>query len=96
VTDSVRRSPAALYRSVGDETVLALPDSEEFLTLSASATELWGLLGEPRTVEELVELIADRYAVHRSAIAADVEAVLVDLRGRGLVEAKGAGAAART
>lgn len=81
-----RRSPDALFRRVGEEILLARPDREDFVALSATAAATWSLLEDPRSLSELVQLLATSYAVPAASIASDVEVLLRDLRLRGWIE----------
>jgi len=49
------------------------------VTLAGSAAAVWGLLDEPRTLDELAEQLADAYDAEPARIAADVKPLLTQL-----------------
>lgn len=60
-----------------DETILYNPTTNEFCVLNATAALLWGLLEEPRTVEELSAELAVNFAgVDEEGATTDVTATL--------------------
>ena len=85
------RSPAALTRSVGDQVLLASADRDEVDVLSGTASVVWRLLEEPRTLGGLVEMLSAAYRAPRDVIGVDVRALLEDLVGRGWLERDGEG-----
>ena len=76
---SYTRHPAALWRIVGDEVLLARRGSGDLDQLRGSATDAWQLLYEPQTLGSLVEALADRYGQRPDAIRADVMALLDEM-----------------
>ncbi|MGQ0669864.1 MAG: PqqD family protein [Actinomycetota bacterium] len=85
----VRQSPGALARSVGGEVLLAAPDREGVDVLSETAALVWSLLDRPRSLDELVDVLGERFAGSREAIARDVGSLVDDLVRRGFIEAVG-------
>lgn len=85
----IRRSDRVLSRNVGGEVFLAAPERDGFDRLSETAGVVWRLLDVPRSEAELVGMLAGDYGVPLEAIAADVEALLDDLRRRGWIEEVG-------
>jgi hypothetical protein len=81
-----RRSPEILWRAAGREVLLARPGREDFDRLSETGGLVWSLLEVPRTLEALVETMAEAYGLRPDAIAADVEGLIGELRRRGCVE----------
>jgi hypothetical protein len=77
----------AQWRVVDGEAVIVHVGSSYYYALNRTGTFLWSLLAEaPRTVDEVTERVADDYGVPRHTVRADVEQVLRDLLGEGLVE----------
>jgi hypothetical protein len=76
---SFTHHPAALWRVVGDEVLLARRGSGDLDQLRGSATDAWQLLYEPQTLGSLVETLADRYGQRPDAIRADVTALLDEM-----------------
>jgi coenzyme PQQ synthesis protein D (PqqD) len=65
---------------------IMLFDGEQYYTLANdTANELWAFLADPRSAEELVERIHDRFDAPRDVIAKDIAAQLELLRRQGLV-----------
>jgi coenzyme PQQ synthesis protein D (PqqD) len=54
--------------------------------LSGTGADVWGLLGESRSVAEMVEALAHDYQAPAGAILEGVTSLVGDLRGEGLVE----------
>lgn len=81
-----QRSPDALYRRVGEEILLAKPELDDFDALSTTAAATWELLQNPRTLSDVVQLLAAAYAVSPQLISSEVEALLRDLLRRGWIE----------
>jgi hypothetical protein len=75
-----------LFRRIGPEVVLARVDGEDLESLSETAGAVWGLLDEPRSVDELATALRASYGSDPARIASDVEALLDELVGRGVVE----------
>jgi hypothetical protein len=88
MTETVRfrRSSGALWRVTGRTVVLTHADQEDFDELSETAGAIWSQLEAPRPLRDIVETVADIYAVEPAAIAGDVSALLDVLRQRGWVE----------
>ncbi len=90
VTDRRRgttASPHVLWRCTLD-TVVLLPvssDDEPFV-LSGSGPELWELLADPRTLDDLVAVLAAVHAVDPATVRADVEPMLEQLAARRAIE----------
>lgn len=55
-------------------------------TLNPVACELWELIEQPRSEQELIDAIADRYRIPAATAQPDVRAFLDDLVRMGLVE----------
>ena len=74
------------WRSVNGEVVgLSFKDSEYFTT-NGTATELWPLLAEGTTEDNLTARIVDRYGIDTVTASTDVRAFLGTLTDRGLLE----------
>jgi len=76
----LRSTDISARTTLGDETiVLSLPTSQYF-TITGVGTRLFDLLGEDRSVDELVETIVDEYEVDPETARRDVETFLDRLR----------------
>jgi hypothetical protein len=81
------RAPHTLWRHTLD-TVVLLPvgsDAEPF-ALAATGPELWSLLAEPRSVDEMVEVLAVAHGVDPGTVAADVVPLIEQLRELGAIQ----------
>ncbi len=70
------RSPHVLQRRTLDTFVLLGVDAEEPVIVGGTGADVWSLLVEARTLDELVDLLAEHYSGDRSVITADVRTLL--------------------
>jgi hypothetical protein len=56
------------------------------MVLEGTAAAIWAAIDGRRTVAEVVDLVAEEYALAADDIRTDVEAFLADLAERGLVQ----------
>jgi hypothetical protein len=54
--------------------------------LAGSAVLVWELLNEPRTTDELIEVLAQTCRVDQSQIAGDVRAIVARFHAAGAIE----------
>lgn len=80
-----RRSATCLWRSFGEEVLLARPDSD-FRALSGTAAHVWSLLEEPQSPEEVADALAPAYRAPRDVVGRDVAALLGELVHLGYVD----------
>ena len=80
---TLQRNPAVLQQDLDGEVLLLLPGGSEVLHLNDSASALWQALDEPRTLDEVVALLAEAYAADPSVVHADLLALLPELQARG-------------
>jgi len=78
-------SQDVLFRSAGPDVLLAPPGRDDFELLSGTAGVVWRLLETPRTVAELVDVLADLYGTDRESIATDVHPLIDTLLEQGLI-----------
>jgi hypothetical protein len=81
----VERSPAALWRRVGAGVLLTRRGMDGFHEVNESAAEIWGLLGTPMNVDEIVARLARRFSEPVDRLVDDAERLVEDLRSRGYV-----------
>jgi hypothetical protein len=74
-----------LERSLPSGVLLLPARGDDVILLAGTGRELWGLLTEPRSTDELTAELARRYAGDASNIRADIEAVLTELERDGVV-----------
>ena len=79
------RSTDVLVRSFAGEVLLASPSGGDVDHLQGTASVVWDLLDEPRSLDDLVDGLADAYRTPRSRVSHDVEALIGDLIARGWV-----------
>jgi hypothetical protein len=80
---ALQRSSDVLVRSFADEVLLADSAGGDVQRLEGSAAVVWELLGEPRSLAHLVEMLARVYGMPEERISADVRPVVLDLLNRG-------------
>jgi hypothetical protein len=83
----LRRSPRALWRSVGAEVLLTAREREDFDHLSETAGIVWQILEVPMALENLVQALGDVYGLPPGDIFDDVRRLVRDLRESGWIEA---------
>lgn len=83
---TVRATNACVSTTVEDEEVVLQVDSGVYYGLDGVGQEIWSLLQEPRTVEELVDEIASRYEVEEERCRGDVTDFVASLVEAELVE----------
>ena len=81
------RRPDALTRRSLDALVVLPVEGDDVVTLAGTGPEIWDLLAEPRTLDELAVILAARHATSEAIVAADVQPVLDALVVGGVVEA---------
>jgi len=69
------------------ELVMMGQEQGEYFGLREVAASIWQHLAEPRTVEELCDLVSSEYDVTPEACRGDVAAFLGELVGKGLATA---------
>ena len=79
------RSPHVLQRRTLDTFVLLAVEGDEPVVVGGTGADVWTLLAEPRTVEQLVEVLAQHYSGDPDVIAADVRALLETFAAAGVV-----------
>lgn len=82
----IRICEDVLWRKVADEILISDATSETIFGLDGAGARMWQLLAENGSVDAAVDAIAIEFDAAPDAIAADLNALIEDLRGRGLVE----------
>lgn len=67
-----RNEKKFLANPLGDETVMMNTDNGDYLGLNSVATDIWSLLKEPRSVQNLLSEIAHLYDVSEEKCTAEV------------------------
>jgi Coenzyme PQQ synthesis protein D (PqqD) len=74
------------WHVAGEEVVVLDLEGSVYLRLNGSGRTLWELLTEPRTEDDLVDALVERYGIDRERAAGDVSGFITELRERELVE----------
>lgn len=83
----VRVKPSVLARPVGEQLVLLDLESGCYFSLNTVGAFVWQQLERGETPAVIAERIAAEYEVSAAQAAADLDALLTDLVGHGLVAA---------
>ncbi len=68
----------------GDRALLNMQDNTYF-TLNATASEIWVALAQPRSIDDLVEVVTERFDVSADRCRPDVEHLLEEMLAAGIV-----------
>lgn len=84
------RSARVVSRDVAGETLVVpirggVGDLDSIFSFNPLGTDLWTLLTEGTSVEEMVAWVVDRYDVTAEQAAADIEAFVAELSRSGLI-----------
>ena len=85
LTRRVRRSTEHIETEVDGEIVLMQFSSGAFFSMDDTARAVWHQVEDGRTVQEVIEHLADVFDGDASVIAADTVAFLRDLESNGLI-----------
>jgi hypothetical protein len=80
------RSVRLLWRRAPEEILVLRPGDRDVLHLRGTAVELWELLATPRSPEDIVAALAQRFGAPEEQVGDDVRRALADLVTRGVVE----------
>lgn len=83
----IRQRPGVIAAETDGEMVVLDPERGEFLDLSRTAARIWSLLDEAITVPALCQRLAEQFDIDAAACRDDVEAFVLSLAERGLIEA---------
>jgi hypothetical protein len=81
----LQQLPAALSTVSSGETILIHPSSGRFYSLSPTASVAWSALAQPRTAEEVIDIVCSYHDGAPSTAADDVTALLAELQAEGLL-----------
>jgi Coenzyme PQQ synthesis protein D (PqqD) len=81
----MRVADGVVFNRVGDELVLLDLNRGVYYGLNPIGAHIWQLLSEGVAEGELVDRLCEEYDVARETLAADLEALLAELRGCGLL-----------
>ena len=87
MSNAIRKTIGRFNETMIDGEIVAMNlDNGDFFSLTQTGKEIWELIDQLSDREAIIAALAESYGADRSAIAADVDAFLADLRGAGLVE----------
>ena len=92
------RSDSVVSRVIAGETLIVpvrrgVGDLASIYSLNPVATAIWQALAEPRSTEEVVQVLSEQFEAETERIVADVQSFLVEMQSAGLVQVLGAAAA---
>ena len=80
------RSTTWVGTKVEDSYVLLDVEGGEYLTLNATAADIWSALEQPATSESLTDLLVQKYQVGHDECRSSVDAMIEHFHSRGLLE----------
>jgi hypothetical protein len=81
-----RRSTEVLTRAFGDEMLVTAADDDEVVRLEGPGLAVWEVLEAPRSLPEMVSILADAYQTSPDMVTSGVTTLLAELQRRGLIE----------
>jgi coenzyme PQQ synthesis protein D (PqqD) len=78
-------TPRVLCKDLGDEAILLDLETETYFGLNAAGTRLWNLLTTAPSIREAFEVMLEEYAVAPDELERDMDALIDELVGRGLL-----------
>jgi hypothetical protein len=82
------RSDSACYTELDSEVVVLNGNDDKLYQLNKSASDLWRALEKPKTLAELIEVIAGVYGQKNDDYQQDVLEWVADNRDKGLLSSK--------
>ena len=77
-------SDEAIAQEVGGELIVLDMATERYLAVDRVGRQIWGLLGEGRTITAVVDEVTTLYGVERARVEQDVAAFVAQLTDLGL------------
>ena len=81
----IRRNAEILSAGVADETILLDPSDWMYVGFNETATRIWAVLDQPRSVGEIIRVLLRDYDVDRTTCEAQVTRFVEEMSGRGLL-----------
>jgi hypothetical protein len=82
----VRRAEGFTTAQVRDDLMMLQVEQGAYYSLDPIAAEIWRLLEQPGTVQQLVEKLVQHYTVSPEQCQADVLAFLEEMRRNGMIQ----------
>ena len=70
--------------NIEDSFVVLSPEASSYFAFNPSATDIWDLLAEPRSPEQIVAVLMEKYEVSHEICANSVYRILDELSVKGL------------
>lgn len=85
------RSSSVVSRVIAGETLIVpvrggVGDLASIYSLNPVATAIWNAISEPRTIDEIMQVIQQEYEVQSDAAFSDLEAFLAEMGAAGLIQ----------
>ncbi len=81
----VKRDEKMCYTQIKDEIVILNPDDENLYHMNATAADLWIWLETPKSIQELTQLLAEKYQGAGVDYQRDVHEWVVGTQQKGLL-----------
>lgn len=81
-----RRATTVVWRESRGNVLVRPVAVDEITVLSGPGVDLWHLLVDEKTLDELADELAETYAVQSGQVSGDIRPVLDDLVTRGIVD----------
>jgi hypothetical protein len=82
----VRVSEDVIWRELDDKVVIIDSSTNQYFGLSGTGVQMWRLLAETGSTEAALEKIALDFDADPQQIQADLDALVTDLAGKGLLQ----------
>lgn len=79
---------SAISTDLEGEAVILDTDASEYYSLNEVGTRIWTLLQEPRTLDEIVDALLEKYSVDRDQCEEDVRELLGQMMEKDLLEVR--------
>jgi hypothetical protein len=87
-SSSVVATKDQVSSDLGDEVAILNLEAGTYYGLDAVGARIWSLIQEPRTVEEIRDVLVSEYEVEPDRCESDLIALLQSLEGEGLIEVR--------
>ena len=85
LNQTISLSPQVISQEVAGETVILDLESECYFGLDAVGTRIWQLIQEHGDLHRIYDTLLDEYEVEEAQLLKDLEILITDARGRGLI-----------
>lgn len=82
----ITKTDDIIWRVVDDEALILNTSNGYYFSMNGTATEIWCLLNEGKSIADAAQTIAERYEIDIDSAREDVEALLQELKNEHIVE----------